>query len=133
MALRIEQRLVLVLPVQLDERRCLVAERRGRDERVVDERAAAPLRVDVAADDQRPVEPAVGHVELSPATLRALCLARADEVGRGAAAHEQADRLDEHRFACPGFAGQDVQARLEFDLDRIDDGEVLNAKEAKHR
>jgi hypothetical protein len=50
------------------------------------------------------------------------------EVRRRAAAHQQADGLDEHRFARPGFAGQDVETRLEFDLDRIDDGEVLNAQ-----
>ena len=130
MALRIEQRLVLVLPVQLDERRRLLAERRGGDERVVDERAAAPLRVDVAADDQR--RSTFGRPHRTP-PARGLCLAGADEIGRRAAAHEQADGLDEHRLARPGFAGQDVQTRLEFDLDRIDDGEVLNAKEAKHR
>ena len=58
--------------------------------------------------------------------------ARADEVGRCAASHEQPDRLDEHRLAGPGFAGQDVQPGLEFDLDRIDNGEVLNAQKAKH-
>ena len=45
MALRIEQRLMLVLPVQLDERRGRIAERRGGDERVVDEtRGCAPAR-----------------------------------------------------------------------------------------
>ena len=42
------------------------------------------------------------------------------------------DGLHEHRFSGAGFAGQDVQAGLEFDLERIDDGEVFNAKEAKH-
>ena len=72
-----------------------------------------------------------GHVEHG-LHLR-LGFARADQVGRRAAAHQQADGFDEHRLPCPGFAGQDVQTRLEFNLDRIDDGEVLNAKEAKHR
>jgi hypothetical protein len=72
----------------------------------------------------------VGHVEFS-LHLR-LRLAGANQISRGAAAHEEADRFDEHRLAGAGFAGEDVQAGLEFDLDGIDDGEVLNAKEAKH-
>ena len=63
---------------------------------------------------------------------RSLGLARADEIGGCAAADQEADRLDQHRLAGAGFSRQDVETRLEFDLDRIDDGEVLNAKEAKH-
>ena len=42
------------------------------------------------------------------------------------------DRLHEHRLPRSGFAGQDVQTWLEFDLDRIDDGEVINTKKTKH-
>ena len=80
---------------------------------------------------RRTISRVAGHIELG--LHLGLCLARANQIGRCAAAHQQADGFDEHRFACPGFAGQDVQTGLEFDLDRIDDGEVLNAEEAKHR
>ena len=59
-------------------------------------------------------------------------LAGADEVARRAAAEEQADRLDEDRLARAGFAGQDVEARLELDLDGVDDREVRDAEEAEH-
>ena len=45
---------------------------------------------------------------------------------------QQADRFDEDRLARAGFAGQDVQAGVEFDLDRINHREVLNAQEAEH-
>ena len=130
MTLRIEQRLVLVLPMQLDQRRCLIVECRRRHERVVDERPAAPLRVDVTPDDQCLAGLHVGHVKLRLDVC--LCLARTDQIGGRAAAHQQPDSLDEHRLAGASFAREDVQARLEFNLDRIDDGEVLNAKEAKH-
>ena len=57
----------------------------------------------------------------------------ADEVGRRAAAEEQADRFDEDRLAGAGFAGEDVEAGLELDLDGVDDREVADAEEAKHR
>ena len=60
MALRIEQRLMFVLPVQLDERRGRIGERRRRDEHVVQKRAAASLRVDVAPNDERWADLKVG-------------------------------------------------------------------------
>ena len=59
-------------------------------------------------------------------------LAGADEVGGGAAADEQPDGADEDRLARPGFAGQDVQARLELELEPVDDGEVADGQEAQH-
>ena len=63
-ALRIEQRLVFVLPVQLDERRGRIAERRGGDERVVEKRSTASLRIDVASNDQCWADLQVGDIEL---------------------------------------------------------------------
>ena len=59
-------------------------------------------------------------------------LARADEVAGGAAAEQQADGLDEDGLAGAGLAGQDVEAGVELDLDRVDDREVPDAQEAKH-
>ena len=53
-------------------------------------------------------------------------LAGADEVGGGAAADEQADRADQDGLAGAGFAGQDVQARLELELEPVDDGQVAD-------
>src|SRR4029077_15760789 len=55
---RIEQRLMLVLTVQLDETRRQVLQRTGRGEGAVDEGAAPALRGDLAA-----------HQELFPAVL----------------------------------------------------------------
>ena len=52
MRFRVEQRLVLVLPVQVDEPGAEVAERGGRDERAVDERPAPALCGDLAPDQQ---------------------------------------------------------------------------------
>ena len=124
---RIEQRLVLVLSVQIDERRAELAQRRGRRERVVDERAAAALRRDLAAhDDLAPVGP------LEDGLHGRGVLAGADEVGARASADEQVDGLDEDGLAGAGFSREDVQARLELDLEPIDDREMAHAEEAKH-
>jgi hypothetical protein len=122
MALRIQQRLMLVLPVQLDERTCLFAKQRSRDERVVDERAAAPLSVDIATYDE--------VVELG-LDVR-MGFASADEIGGCAAAHQEADGFDEHRLPCACFTREDVQSRFEFNLNGIYDGKVLYAEKTKH-
>ena len=59
-------------------------------------------------------------------------LAGAHEVARRPSAEQKADRLHEDRLPRAGFAGQDVQAGVELDLDRVDHREVLDAQEAKH-
>ena len=102
---RIEQRLVLVLAVELDEAAGQLLERAGGRERAVDERAAAPLRGDLAADEQ------LLAAALEDGLDGGGVLAGADEVARGAAAEQQSDGLDENRLAGAGLAGQDVEAR----------------------
>ena len=64
---------------------------------------------------------------------RRLLLPRPDEIGRGPAADEQPDGADEDRLARAGLAGEDVQARLELELETIDDGQIADGEEAEHR
>ena len=59
-------------------------------------------------------------------------LAGPHELGAGAAADEQADRADEDRFAGAGFAGEDVEAGRELELETIDDGQMADAEEPDH-
>ena len=96
---RIEQYLVLVLPVQVDERLRQVPERGAGGERAVDERAAAALGGDLPSDEDlaavRPVEDRLD---------RGGVLAGSDEVGGSAAADEERDRPDEDRLAGAGLA-----------------------------
>jgi hypothetical protein len=63
---------------------------------------------------------------------RGVC-SRAHEVTGRSAAEEQTDGLDEDRFARTGFAGQNIEARPEFDLDLIDDREASYSQEAEHK
>src|SRR5207253_7192577 len=123
---RIEQRLMFVLSVQLDEPRRQLLQGARRRERAVDERTASTLRRDLAADQQffsAAVEDGFdgGDVLVGP-----------DKVARRAPAQEQADRLNENRFAGSGFACQDIEAGVEFHLDRVDDREVADLQKAEH-
>jgi hypothetical protein len=59
-------------------------------------------------------------------------LARADEIAGGPFADKQTDGADEDRFAGAGLARQDVQARTELHLKRVDDSQVADAEESDH-
>ena len=89
----VEQRLVLVLPVQFDQARREVLQRAGGDEDPVDERAAAALSRDLATDQQ--LLAAVLENRFDGGGL----FARPDKVAGRAAAEQQPDGLDEDRFA----------------------------------
>ena len=51
-----------------------------------------------------------------------------DDVGRRALAEQERERVDEHRLARAGFAGEHVEAGLERQRDVGDDGEVADAQ-----
>ena len=122
----IEQRLMFVLPVQLDQLRREIFEGAGRSESSVDECPAAALRGELASDEQ--LFPAVIEDRLDRGHL----FAGADEVARCASAEKEPDRLNENRLARTGLSGEHVEARVELDFDRIDDRQVSDAQEAKH-
>ena len=67
------------------------------------------------------------------ASTAAVVFAGPNELARRPAPEQQADRLDEDRLAGAGLAGQDVQAGIELQFDRIDDRKVFNPEKAEHR
>ena len=112
---------MFVLPVEFDQPVGQILQRAGGRQRAVDEGAAAALRGDLAP-----------HQQLFSAAFedrfdRRDVFAGADEVAGGAPAEQQSDRFDEDRLAGAGLAGQHVQAGVEFDLDRVNHREVLDA------
>ena len=56
----------------------------------------------------------------------------ADNFGRGFAAHQQGQRIDEDGFARAGFAGEQVETRAEGGDGVIDDGVVFSAQFDEH-
>ena len=117
----IQEGLMLVLTMQRDELQAQFFQCGGRHERVVDERATPPAGRDFAPHDDLGAATALEH---GVNTRRVF--ARTDEIGTGAAARQQADRFDEHGFAGPGFAGQQVEAGVELHLELIDYREMTH-------
>ena len=56
----------------------------------------------------------------------------ADQRPVGALAENKIERPDEDGLAGPGFAGDDVQARLQFEREVGDEREVLDAQRGQH-
>jgi hypothetical protein len=116
-----------VLSVQIHEPAAEIPERGTRHERAVDEGPAPALRRNLASNDQFA---AIGCLE--GRLNRGTFFARPDKISGGTAAHEEShgsyeDGLPRSRLAC-----EDVQARLEFKLEVVDNGEVPDGEEAQH-
>src|SRR5688572_12520531 len=118
---------MLVLAVHLDELVRQLAERARGGERAVDERSAAALVRDLPSHDRLA---AVGALE--DCLDGGLRFARADEIRRGAGAEQETHGLDEDGLAGPRLPRQDVEARLELDLDGLNHREAADAEEAEH-
>ena len=127
MRVGIEQRLVLVLAVQVHQRQDRLPQAPGRRQGAVEKRAAAALRGHLTAgDDLVPVR------RFEDRLNGGAFLTGAHQVGRRAPADEQADGFDEDRLPRPGFTREHVQAGREFEVEAIDDGEVLDGEKPQH-
>src|SRR5262249_15668797 len=117
----IQEDLVFVLTVEIDKDRGQIAERGTGSECAVDEGAASALRGDLPPQDDLLT---IGLVEnrLDDGGV----LPRPDEVRRGPAAQQETDGTVQNGLPCPGLSGQDVQARLELQLEVVDHGEIAD-------
>ena len=140
-----EQRLCLVLAMQVHEQAADLAEHTDRYRRAVDPRTGLAFTQHFALQDQTSLfelNPKCGErgqqvpmrcrPEFEGALDDRLLRAGSDDVGRGALAEQQREGVDDHRFAGPGFAGQNVEAGLERQRDVGNDGEIADAQFGQH-
>ena len=127
MAARIEQRLVGVLPVDVDEAAAQSLQVGGGGRRPVDQDAASAPFDDLAPDHRgavvRQLHGGFHHCPVGP---------RPHEVARCPAADEDAEGADDDRLAGAGLPGQHVEPGPELDLDLLDDGQVPDAEGVNH-
>ena len=124
---RVEQRLMLVLAMDVQNPGADGTEGRGRDEPIVDEGAASALRRHFAAQ----------HALASVGVLRHRLHHRPLSAGphqarRRPRSPQQAQCADHDRLAGAGLAGQDREAGVQLELEAIDDRQVPNAEKADH-
>jgi hypothetical protein len=140
----IEQSAVVMLAVDLDEQRAELADQGDRHGLVVDQRAAAAVRLDDPAEDERlsrlALEAAFGEEGKSGVPGRKLegdpdhrlGLTAADEAAVGAGAERESERVEKDRLAGPGLAGQNAEARPEFEVEALDQDDVADGEAGQH-
>src|SRR5262249_24407413 len=117
---------MFVLSVELDEPVRQLLQRSGGRERAVDECAASSLGRDLAAHEQ------LFSTALEDGLDRCCLFARSYQLARRAPADQESNRFHEDGFAGAGFAREDIEPGVEFDLDGVYDGEMVNTEEAEH-
>jgi hypothetical protein len=138
----VDQRPLVVLAMDLDQRAAYVAHQRNAGRLVVDEDAGAPVRgLDAAQDDVAVVVQRVfrqkqargmiaRHVEHS----RNLALRSTMPHKRGVAARAERQRkgIEENGFAGAGLAGQHGKAGREIDVQPFDQDDIADRQPGKH-
>ena len=142
MGRRIGQRPLVVLAMDLDQRRGQRAKRLGADALVIDIGARAPVgELDPAQDqfvadlDILPFEQRMRGVALRQVEGRrhlALRLAVAHEAAVAARAERQRQRIEKNRLSRAGLAGEDRQSRREFEVQLVDQHHVANGEAREH-
>jgi hypothetical protein len=137
---RVEQPLGLVLAVDDREPRGEVAEEAHGHEGAVYGRAAFSVRLELPADDHLvPIraEPALLEehrrvLDFEDSLDRGALFARPDEVRGRPIPQEQTESVDQDRLAGAGLAGQESQPGAELDLERRNEGDVVDPQQFKH-
>ena len=138
----IDQRALVMLAVDLDQRGADRFQGLHRDRLVVDEGAGAAVgKLDPAQDHFAGIVEAVlgqdlccrmalGHIE-GRGDL-ALFGAMANQPGIAAAAERQRERIEQDGFARAGFAGQNREATGELDIEPFDQDDVTDRQTGQH-
>ena len=135
-ALGVKQPAVVMLSVQLDQRLGQGAQHLARAAAIVDPSRFTPVGpVDTAQDQLCPAGQArlfqhrVGCVafgQVEPCRDLALRRALTHQIGAPAPAQHEPEAIEQDRFTCPGFAGQNVQTRLKRKFQPVDDQHIRN-------
>ncbi len=143
-ALGVEQAAVVVLAVDLDRQRPEIAEQASGRCGAGDEGAAAAVALERPADDQGLACPGFDPLSVQQFARRMIVrqrdlgrdrgafLARANQPDVGPRAERKPERIEQDRLAGPGLAGEHAQARLEFELEPVDQHDVVDGKLPQH-
>jgi hypothetical protein len=119
--------LVSVLAVDVDGARPELGETGGGRQAAVDVGTRSAVGGDDAGDD------VLLAVDDEAALDAGLGRARADHRGISSPADQQADRLDEHRLAGAGLAGQGGQAVADDEVEGFDHAQLLDVQFVEHQ
>jgi len=135
--------LLLELALDLDQGLADAAQQGDADGLVVDEGAAAAVGAELAAQDDVAVvgqtlfveQRAHGMIGVNGELGADACLlgARAEQLGIGAAAEGEAERIQQDRLAGAGLAGQHGEAGIDLEIQAVDEDDVADRQVQQHR
>ena len=136
MLCHVEKRLIFVLPVNVDEHRPHLAQKRHRRGLSVDATGAFPVGADGAFDEQCLIVDGiarlckarfhrVGNIGKHSKDL-CLCTARAHQIAPHAFAEHSVDSINENGFSGTRLTGQHVKAAVEIHIGFFDDRYIFN-------
>ena len=136
---RVHEAAIVVLAVQFDEISGHFPQQSDTGRLIVDEGFALPIRLDLATHDQRLtfLEFNVGIVQQLHQTARqavefetgrnaGLVLSAPNQPAIRAISQHQTKRVEQDRFACPGFARQHAQPPTKGEIERLDKDDVAD-------
>ena len=142
---RLEQILMVVLPVNIDQVLGHLLEHAERDRIAVEAHRASPAGVKPAGEQQFAAVGGDAHIgylldlleqvragEIKDPADPPLIGAGAEHLGGASQAKKHFDGPDHQALAGAGCAGETIQSRAQFDAGIGDDGEIGNVKFAKH-
>ena len=146
-ASRVDKTAIVMLTVNLDQQAANLAQQRGRAGLIVEEGAAAAVRLHHAADDERLARfqhhARVGGkgaetgggvaVRLESRGDAGLRLSATDKAAVGARAERKTQRVEQDGLTRAGLAGQHAQPRLEREVKRLDQHDVADGQGGQHR
>ncbi len=142
----VEQSVLLELALYFHQHVADLAQQPDTCRLIIDEGAAAPIGAEHAAKDERAIrrrsgDPVLGN-KLPDRMIRhwgefgrndCLLRAAAHETALCAHAEGEAERIEQDRLACAGFAGEDAQSGLEGEIEPFDQHEVPNRQAEQHK
>src|SRR5207247_4337769 len=138
-ALRVwsEQRLRLVLAVEIHQQRAQLGEHAHRGWAAVHPGPRTAFRADLALQDEAPVlrlhaKVGRGRYPFKRCLDHGLVRPRAYDVRRRALAEQQGEGVHQHRLPRPGLAGEAVETGGKGERDVGDDGEIADAQLRQH-
>ncbi len=141
-AFRVHQGPFVVLAVDLDQAAAHDSQGLGADRRVVDVGAGPPVRQLHAPQDEvaldfdvvgaRHLDGRVRGREFEHGRHLTLLLAVAHEPAVAPAAERERQRVEQDRLAGAGFPGQHREARLEIEVEPVDQNDVADRQPGQH-
>src|SRR5262249_11298845 len=139
LARMVKQRLLLVLPVNIQQERSQFTQSRHCSRLIVDVNAISVVRRNLAPNDEfrafaiesKPIEVRT-HIHFEDGFNDVPALSGANHSSGRLRSRQQSKSVHDDRFSGSGFAGKEIKTFFEMKFELIDEGKISDAKKPQH-